>query len=398
MTVNIYAPTESDGLSLVELELYHLLMAYRAEAGLPAIPLSSALTATAGRHVLDTAYNIWEARISLPVGANLHSWSDAPYYADHRDPGVMWNAPVRLGLNYPGAGYEISAAGFMSIAEALVGWQGSPGHDGVIMNRAPWDAATWNAIGVGVVDADVETYGGRAYHVWFGQQADPAGGPVISGSAAAETLRGTDFTDRLHALDGGDTIHAGAGDDIVFAGETAADLRDLIFAGAGNDWVDAGYGNDEVYGHTGNDTLIGGFGADTLAGQSGDDLLSGGALADMLFGGPGDDLLNGGFGHDRMNGGSGADRFYHLGIADHGSDWVQDFSAAEGDRLVFGGAARADQFQINRAATPGAGAADTAEAFVIYRPTGQILWALVDGTAQPTIELQIGDRVFDLLA
>ncbi|KPQ22352.1 MAG: hypothetical protein HLUCCA24_00280, partial [Rhodobacteraceae bacterium HLUCCA24] len=47
--------------------------------------------------------------------------------------------------------------------------------------------------------------------------------------------------------------------------------------------------------------------------------------------------------------------------------------------------------------TPGAGDAGTDEAFVIYRPTGQILWALVDGAGEGSIELQIGGAVYDLL-
>ena len=38
------------------------------------------------------------------------------------------------------------------------------------------------------------------------------------------------------------------------------------------------------------------------------------------------------------------------------------------------------------------------EAFVIYKPTGQILWALVDGGGQDSINLQIGGDTFDLLA
>jgi Ca2+-binding RTX toxin-like protein len=118
-----------------------------------------------------------------------------------------------------------------------------------------------------------------------------------------------------------------------------------------------------------------------------------------MFGGPGNDTLNGGWGFDRMNGGTGADRFFHVGVADHGSDWVQDYNAADGDVLVFGlaGATRA-QFQINEANTPSAGSADVDEAFVVYRPTGQIMWALVDGMGQDSINVQIGGQVFDLLA
>ncbi|WP_255455783.1 hypothetical protein [Ruegeria sp. PrR005] len=37
------------------------------------------------------------------------------------------------------------------------------------------------------------------------------------------------------------------------------------------------------------------------------------------------------------------------------------------------------------------------KAFVIYLPTGQIMWALVDGAGQGSINLQIGADVFDLL-
>ena len=96
-------------------------------------------------------------------------------------------------------------------------------------------------------------------------------------------------------------------------------------------------------------------------------------------------------------GGDGADDFYHLGIFNHGSDWIQDYDAAEGDVLVFGNAdATRAQFQINVATTPNAGAADVDEAFIIYRPTGQIMWALVDGDGQDEINLQIGSQIYDL--
>ncbi len=173
----------------------------------------------------------------------------------------------------------------------------------------------------------------------------------------------------------------------------------MIYGGDGNDYIDGGYGNDELYGGGGNDTILGSFGSDTLIGNEGDDWLSGGPLSDMLYGGPGNDTLDGGWGHDRMNGGAGADRFRHEGIADHGSDWIQDYNAAEGDLLVMAlaGATR-NQLQVNFTNTPGAGQADVKEAFVIYRPTGQILWALVDGAAQEHINVMVGGQIHDLLA
>jgi hypothetical protein len=228
--------------------------------------------------------------------------------------------------------------------------------------------------------------------------AGTEGPDSLEGGAGNDTLAGLGGNDTLRGMDGSDTLNGGDGDDIVFGGATAADLRDLIYGGAGNDLIDAGHGNDLVFAGDGNDTVDGGFGVDEVVGQGGDDVLTGGAFSDLIFGGDGSDFINGGFGSDRVNGGTGADRFYHLGIADHGSDWVQDFASAEGDRLVFGGAGVRSQFQVNFAQTQGAGAAGVDEAFVIYRPTGQILWALVDGAAQTSIEVQAGSQVFDLLA
>jgi Ca2+-binding RTX toxin-like protein len=224
-------------------------------------------------------------------------------------------------------------------------------------------------------------------------------GIALAGAAGNDTLVGGEGNDVLNGGDGTDRLNGGAGDDRLFGGVSVNDLRDVIFGGDGNDRIDGGYGNDELYGGNGNDTIEGGFGVDTLIGNDGDDVLTGSAFSDLIFGGNGNDFLNGGFGSDRVNGGPGADRFYHLGIADHGSDWIQDYAADQGDRLVWGGgAAVRSQFQVNLTETANAGAAGVDEAFVIYRPTGQILWALVDGGAQASINLQIGGQVFDLMA
>ena len=230
-----------------------------------------------------------------------------------------------------------------------------------------------------------------------------AGNDTISGLSGNDRLLGEDGDDILYGGDGNDTLNGGPGDDIIVGGDSAADLRDVIYGGAGHDNIDAGYGNDLIYGQDGNDTLSGGFGADDLQGQNGNDVITGGAFSDLIYGGAGDDFVNGGFGYDRINGGAGADKFFHLGIADHGSDWIQDYTAAEGDVLRFGIASVvADDFLVNFAHTSNAegersGQDDIAEGFVIYRPTGQIIWALVDGAGQDQINLKIGGEVFDLL-
>ncbi|WP_371157985.1 calcium-binding protein [Jannaschia sp. 2305UL9-9] len=218
------------------------------------------------------------------------------------------------------------------------------------------------------------------------------------GTSESERIEGSSIADRIEAGNGNDTVLGNDGNDTILGGTDERDLRDVIFGGAGNDSIDGGHGNDELRGDAGNDNIAGGFGADTVIGGAGNDTLTGSAFGDEIYGGDGMDFVNGGFGSDRVNGGAGADSFFHLGIADHGSDWIQDYSAADGDVLVFGGAATADQFQINAANTASAGDAGTDEAFIIYRPTGQIIWALVDGMAEAEITLRVGGVETDLLA
>ena len=209
---------------------------------------------------------------------------------------------------------------------------------------------TWDGVGFAHTLSHIE------------QVLGSAGNDRLTGNSAANTLRGGD---------GQDTLNGGSGNDTLIGGESEADLRDVIY---------------------------GGDGADSVIGGEGNDLLSGQGLSDALYGNDGADFLNGGFGNDRLNGGEGADRFYHTGVRDHGSDWVQDYRAADGDVLVYGGAAAASDFQVNFSETSSAGYAGTEEAFVIYRPSGQILWALVDGAAQSEINLMIGGVTYDLLA
>lgn len=223
------------------------------------------------------------------------------------------------------------------------------------------------------------------------------GNDTMAGGMGNDRLDGADGDDTISGGNGTDTLLGGTGNDRIIGGSAEDDLRDLVLAGAGDDIVDGGYGNDELRGETGNDTMEGGFGVDTVIGGDGDDVLTGSAFSDLVFGGDGLDFINGGFGSDRVNGGDGGDRFYHVGLLGHGSDWVQDFDGAEGDALRYGGTATADQFQVNVANTIGAGRADIAEAFVIYKPTGQILWALVDGDGQDEIRLFVTGDAFDLL-
>ena len=96
----------------------------------------------------------------------------------------------------------------------------------------------------------------------------PCGKPLsyynqIFGTAAADTIVGTDVADLIFGF---------AGDDMIFGGE-------------GNDCIVGGDGEDLIFGNAGGDHLVGGEGNDILKGFSGDDKLTGGAGTDVLDGG-----------------------------------------------------------------------------------------------------------------
>jgi len=248
MAVDIHRPTAHDFLSLEEFALYHRIMDYRAGLGLPAIPLSAALTATAGRHVLDTRENIWGAGKEPPAGANYHSWSDAPYRADHRDPQVMWSAPQRLGTGYDAPGYEITGVGYAGGATVLAGWRASPSHDAILTGRGAWAGTEFHAIGIGAeTSSGAGRFAGRVHHVWFGELPDVA--PTIRGTGGSDKIRGTAFADRIDGRAGSDAIAGGAGNDV-------------LVGGTGRDRISGGPGVDRLYGGPGADVLTGGPGAD----------------------------------------------------------------------------------------------------------------------------------------
>lgn len=137
---------------------------------------------------------------------------------------------------------------------------------------------------------------------------------VITGTAAAERLRGTvegdvlsgqGGNDTLDGSSGADVLNGGDGDDVLIAGDGADLLQggsghDTLNAGAGSDTLDGGDGDDLLQfesftgAATGQSLMLGGNGADTLRGGDRADTLSGGAGRDWLEGGGGHDILDGG--------------------------------------------------------------------------------------------------------
>lgn len=184
MSWDYKSDTREDAIDSMELELYNLLTAHRVSLGLKPIPLSAGLTATAGRHALDTHYNVGAYRLGEPGEHPAHGYSDAKY--DGRDSNTydsMWKAGQRMGV-YSGFVFEI-AVGFgtagsnyrlqHNAAGWFNSWLGSPPHRAVIENTGPWEKIEWNAVGVSI-------RGGVAY-IHFGREVDPLGAPrIVSGS------------------------------------------------------------------------------------------------------------------------------------------------------------------------------------------------------------------------
>jgi len=78
---------------------------------------------------------------------------------------------------------------------------------------------------------------------------------------------------------GRDVVYLGAGDDFV----NGAFDRDVVRGGSGDDWIRTGDGADDIRGGPGNDRLIGSGGSDTVRGGPGLDRVDGGDGNDRLY-------------------------------------------------------------------------------------------------------------------
>jgi len=153
-------------LSDEEKELYHFIMKYRKDNGLPEIPMSKSLSLVAKLHVRDLEQN------AVPAPYNFHSWSkngpwqSVNYTPDHRYAKLMWNKPREL-TKYKGNGFEIvyMNSGSATSRDAFSIWKASKLHNAVITNDQDWKRMQWKAIGLGIH--------GRYAAVWFGDENDP---------------------------------------------------------------------------------------------------------------------------------------------------------------------------------------------------------------------------------
>ncbi len=170
------------------------------------------------------------------------------------------------------------------------------------------------------------------------ETAASEGGDVLRGAAlGGETINSGAGNDTLVMSSGSNVVRGGDGDDRVTGGTGFDDLNgnagnDTVSGAGGDDWVLGGRGDDSLSGGDGADVVNGNLGSDTAVGGAGADTLRGGQGADLLTGGAGDDWISGDRDDDTLSGGAGADVFHSFDGA--GADYVTDFNAAEGDRVL----------------------------------------------------------------
>lgn len=160
-------------LSAEEKRLVDIINDYRRTKGLPALLPTKSLSYVAKVHAGDLANNN-----PVTASCNMHSWSNAGpwspccYTRDHAKAKCMWKKPSELS-QYQGSGFEISSGssgGRIDAATALRVWQGSSGHNSVIVNQGMWNKP-WRAFGVGIE---------KGYAVaWFGNEGDPMGTATV---------------------------------------------------------------------------------------------------------------------------------------------------------------------------------------------------------------------------
>lgn len=168
---------------------------------------------------------------------------------------------------------------------------------------------------------------------------DPSGasspGLVLTGTAAADNLKGGVFNDTIRGMEGDDNLDGGAGDNLLEGGD-------------GNDRLDGRQGNDTLRGGAGDDYLTDWGGSSYMDGGDGNDMLTASAVRNAtLIGGNGDDTIQIGLDTHTITLGAGADK---IGMStpwqtyrDEYANTITDFTAGDGG----------DIFQTLNAGFPG---------------------------------------------
>lgn len=152
------------------------------------------------------------------------------------------------------------------------------------------------------------------------------GNDYLSGGTGSDLLIGGAGNDIIEGSSDGDVVYDGRDDSLAYAGGPNVALSfiedpgfldtempisdtagDVIYAGAGSDYVAGSHGNDVIFGEDGNDALVGFGGNDVILGGKGNDDIFGDMLPTWTAQGdvyftpsykPGNDYLDGGDGND----------------------------------------------------------------------------------------------------
>ncbi|WP_233192758.1 calcium-binding protein [Acidimangrovimonas sediminis] len=232
-----------------------------------------------------------------------------------------------------GAGWDI--ASYATSAEGVRADMAGPG-----TNTGDAAGDSYNSIEGLLGSAAGDTLGGTDATEWFG------------GGDGDDWILGRGGNDTLEGGAGNDTLEGGAGYDYLVGGDGLGDVASYFNAGTGvtvnlsNPDVNQGDARGDMYsgievvlGSTYADDLRGTGGANTLVGRAGDDFLIGLGDRDMLRGDDGDDTLDGGDGSDTLRGGAGHDVIYAGQGNDRalGEDGNDRIIATLGNNKLFGG-------------------------------------------------------------
>ncbi|WP_301100281.1 calcium-binding protein, partial [Propionivibrio sp.] len=201
-----------------------------------------------------------------------------------------------------------------------------------------------NDVGIGGAGSDIID-GGDDRDTLFGDFRWDAG-PAPDGETEAQRYIRIGLDASEHGSDlifggaGGDYIEGNGRDDVIYGGSGSDRLLgdDLLTPGAwhGKDRIDGGAGDDTILGNGGDDILSGGADDDSVSGDDartpgqyhGKDYLDGGDGADILWGDGNDDELIGGAGDDYLEG-----DYSTLEAIYHGKDFL---SGGQGNDVLLG--------------------------------------------------------------
>jgi uncharacterized protein YkwD len=134
-------------------QLTDLIFDYRAQNGLPAIPVSPSMSTVAALHIADLERHRPTGQCSAHSWSADAQWSACCYTRDHAQAQCMWDKPGQITHGaYTGHGFEIvcTSENQMTPETAMDCWRHSAAHHAVILNRDAWRDTQWRALGIRV--------------------------------------------------------------------------------------------------------------------------------------------------------------------------------------------------------------------------------------------------------